>query len=589
MRQAVRDVQVLLAAIVVSGAIGAKPLGAQVVANPGDTNTIVTSVGNRFDISGGKLSGDNANLFHSLSQFGLTQTQIANFLSNPSTRNILVRVTGGDASRVDGLIQVSGSNANLFLMNPTGIIFGSTATLNVPGSFVATTANGIGFGSTWFNASGTNNYEALVGNPNSYAFTVTQPGTIVNAGNLTVGVGQQLALLGGTVVSSGGLVAPQGQIIVAAVPGQSIVRLSQPGGLLSLEVQRPTPTDRVEAWTLPVLSLPQLLTGGSGSNATGLTVDANGQVTLTGSGVAITPGDAAVQQATAGINGLLTFATGNIFDATAFLQKDSPNPGNASRSPNPPPDQLLPPNFNLIAPPDQALPRPSVRQAAPPDATLPPALPSTSVPDCGVACPQTATPSIPPTQALPTTGKTDSTSPIVNFPQSSNQPNTIVTLTDPLPQYPTQATGSQANPVQTGSVQSTPSTSIQVNSVQPSSIDLLLVNLEQNRSNGAIDDLNQSSAIALRLEALKKYLQKRWKATPQLTAKLRYTLRLDAKGAIQRVIPTGQEAAAYLADLKLTLADTQTARQAAPGLDVIVTLSPDGTVEVIPNSLTLRN
>ncbi|MBW4695558.1 MAG: filamentous hemagglutinin N-terminal domain-containing protein [Lyngbya sp. HA4199-MV5] len=577
MRRVAKDLSVCLAAVAVGSAIGVEPLRAQVVANPGDTNTIVTPVGNRFDVGGGKLSGDNANLFHSLSQFGLTQAQIANFLSNPSTRNILVRVTGGEASRLDGLIQVTGSNANLFLMNPAGILFGSNATLNVPGSFTATTANGIGFGSSWFNASGTNNYEALVGNPSSYAFTVTQPGAIVNAGSLTVGVGQRLTLLGGTVVSSGSLTAPEGQIVVAAVPGQSIVRLSQPGSVLSLEVQRPTPTDRVEAWTLPVLSLPQLLTGGSGNNATGLAVNEKGQVELTGSGVQIAPGDVAVQQATAGSKGIFQYAVGTLFDATVFLPGTKP----ASRLIVPPPDQVLPPS-NLIAPPTRVLPPPSVQESAPPNATLPPVLPSTAVPDCGVACPTQANPSTQPTQPSQTTNNAGSTAPIVNFQPTSTPPNAVVTLTDPLPQYPTQATASQPVPVNS-------SNTGQLNSNQPSNINLLMGNLEPARSNSEIDDLNETSAIALRLKALKKYLQTRWKATPQLTAALRYTLRLDARGAIQQIIPVGQAAAAYLADLKLAATDTPIARQATQTLDVTVTLSPDGTVEVIPNSLTLRN
>ncbi|MBC7970880.1 MAG: filamentous hemagglutinin N-terminal domain-containing protein [Verrucomicrobia bacterium] len=622
MRRVAREIQVLLAAIALSSAIGVDQVQAQIVPNPGDTGTTVSPVGNRFDIGGGKLSGDNANLFHSLSQFGLTQSQVANFLSNPSTRNILVRVTGGEASRLDGLIQVSGSNANLFLMNPTGIVFGASATLNVSGSFIATTANGIGFGANWFNASGTNNYEALVGNPGSYAFTVAQPGSIINAGSLTVGTGQQLALLGGTVVSSGGLAAPDGQIIVAAVPGQSIVRLSQPGSVLNLEIQRPTPTDRVEAWTLPVLSLPQLLTGGSGSNATGLTVNANGQVALTGSGVQIAPGDVAVRQATAAPGGTLFRATGSTLDATAFLQIQPLGSKPASRIVTPPPDQVLPtspvltspppdstlparpspggrlvlppdpilPPTNLIVPPTRFLPRPSVRQPVPPNSTLPPvALPSVTAPDCGSACPTQTIPSSQPTRTQ-TSGNTGST-PIVNFQSPTNQPNPVVTLSDPLPQYSSQSTASQPSQVQINSTQSNvvQSNAVQVNFVQPGDSVLPIGVPDQNLSNGAIDAVNQESAVALRLEALKKYLQKRWKATPQLSSKLQYTLFLDGKGAIQQVVPVGQEAATYLADLKLPSVGQANARPAAQGLEVTVRLSPDGTVEVIPNSLTLRN
>jgi large exoprotein involved in heme utilization and adhesion len=84
-------------------------------------------------------------------------------------------VTGGEASVINGLLQVTGSNANLYLMNPAGIVFGANARLDVAGSFTATTANGIGFGDRWFNAVGANNYATLIGNPSSFAFTMTQP------------------------------------------------------------------------------------------------------------------------------------------------------------------------------------------------------------------------------------------------------------------------------------------------------------------------------------------------------------------------------------------------------------------------------
>jgi filamentous hemagglutinin family protein len=138
---------------------------AQPIVSDGSTNTVVTPDGNRYDISGGQLSGDGANLFQSFSQFGLNENQIANFLSNPSIVNILGRVTGGNASLINGLIQVSGGNANLYLMNPAGIIFGPNSQLNVPASFTATTATGIGFDGGWFNAFGSNDYSSLTGTP----------------------------------------------------------------------------------------------------------------------------------------------------------------------------------------------------------------------------------------------------------------------------------------------------------------------------------------------------------------------------------------------------------------------------------------
>jgi filamentous hemagglutinin family protein len=250
------------------------------------TGTIVTPNGNQFDITGGTRSPDGANLFHSFSQFGLNQNQIANFLSNPTLQNILGRVNGGDVSVINGLIQVTGGNSNLFLINPAGIIFGDSARLNVPASFTATTASGIGFGTNWLNASGPNDYAALLGAPNAFAFT-SQPGAIVNTGNLTVGQGN-LSLFAGTIASPGQLSAPQGQILLATVPGQSLMRLSQVGSPLSLDIQ---PVDNTgQNPSFPIVTLPQMLTGGAGGNATGLTV-INGQVELTGSGFRIENGD----------------------------------------------------------------------------------------------------------------------------------------------------------------------------------------------------------------------------------------------------------------------------------------------------------
>ena len=161
------------------------------------TGTVVNPQGNRIDISGGKLSGDGANLFHSFQQFGLSQTQTANFLSNPAIQNILGRIVGGDVSVINGLIQVTGGNSNLFLINPAGIVFGANAQLNVPASFSATTANSIGFGDSSFNAIGSNNYATLLGSPSSFAFSAIEPASIVNRGNLAVNPGGSLTLLGG--------------------------------------------------------------------------------------------------------------------------------------------------------------------------------------------------------------------------------------------------------------------------------------------------------------------------------------------------------------------------------------------------------
>src|SRR4028118_963172 len=291
LKMALRNLSsLILAALPLAGIISiSPPAHAQSITSAGDrTNTLVTSDGDRIDITGGRLSRDGANLFHSFNKFGLDPNQTANFVSTPSIQNILGRVNGGQPSVINGLIQVTGGNSNLYLMNPSGIIFGANARLNVPADFTATTATSIGIGNGWFNAKGDNNYRDLVGTPNSFVFNIAQPGAIVNAGVLAVNAGKNLALVGGTVINTGTVTAPGGNITVASVPGESVMRLSKPGYLLSLEVpSSDTSSTQPGNWTVPILSLPQLLTGPGAEQATGVSVNSNGQVVLTSSGTQV--------------------------------------------------------------------------------------------------------------------------------------------------------------------------------------------------------------------------------------------------------------------------------------------------------------
>jgi filamentous hemagglutinin family protein len=265
------------------------PVWAQSITPANDgTGTIVEQTGNQIDINGGTISGDGATLFHGFREFGLSAGEIANFNATPEIQNILGRVTGGNASYINGLLQVSGSNANLFLLNPAGILFGSDFNLNLSGSFTATTADGISFGTGLFEAVGSPDYAALVGNPTGLVFAGETPAGLVNAGNITVAPGQTLRLIGGQVINTGTLSAPGGDITIAAVPGESFVRISQPGTVLGLELQTlgSVPTAPGNAVLTP-LDLPALLTGSPVANASGVVVNADGTVSLTGSTVTI--------------------------------------------------------------------------------------------------------------------------------------------------------------------------------------------------------------------------------------------------------------------------------------------------------------
>jgi len=256
--------------------------------------TQINTTGNTFNIQGGTFSVDGKNQFHSFQQFGLDASQIANFITNSNVQNILGRVTGGNPSVINGLIQVTNGTANLYLMNPAGVIFGTSSSLNIPGSFTATTANAIKVDEQWFGLNTSPSIlQALTGSPNGFAFTTEQPGVLLNEGNLAVQAGQQITLVGGTVVTTGTLHSEGGKISIAAVPGGKYVSISAEGSPLSLElpIETKTTLNNENPSVLTPLSLPQLLTGGTLPYPSRLISDGSTvRVAKTNEDVSITPG-----------------------------------------------------------------------------------------------------------------------------------------------------------------------------------------------------------------------------------------------------------------------------------------------------------
>ncbi|MEH2382695.1 MAG: filamentous hemagglutinin N-terminal domain-containing protein [Nostoc sp.] len=206
-------------------------------------NSSVTRNGNIFNINGGTQAGSN--LFHSFSEFSVPTGGTASFNTAIDIQNIISRVTGGSVSNIDGSIRTSG-NANLFLINPSGIIFGQNAQLNIGGSFVATTANAIAFGNQGiFSATNPTNPSLLTINPSAFLFNQIAAAPIQNnSANLSVGDNLSLLLVGGNVDMNGGsLNALGGRVELGGLAGEGIVGLNVNGNNLSLNF----PSDKLPA------------------------------------------------------------------------------------------------------------------------------------------------------------------------------------------------------------------------------------------------------------------------------------------------------------------------------------------------------
>ncbi|MGB6301334.1 MAG: filamentous hemagglutinin N-terminal domain-containing protein [Rivularia sp. (in: cyanobacteria)] len=232
--------QNLAVAIFATIAFYASDLSAQIVKDTTlPNNSSITIQDNIKVIEGGTQQGTN--LFHSFEQFSVPIDSTAYFNNISNIENIITRITGKSISRIDGIIRANGT-ANLFLINPNGIVFGENAALNIGGSFLATTASSINFADgTLFSATQPETKPLLTINvPIGLQFGATaasirnQSQTSANNENnffgnivgLQVPIGKSLALIGGNIIlENGNLTADSGRIELASVASNSFVNL----------------------------------------------------------------------------------------------------------------------------------------------------------------------------------------------------------------------------------------------------------------------------------------------------------------------------------------------------------------------------
>jgi filamentous hemagglutinin family protein len=190
-------------------------------------NSSIIQKGLIEEINGGSIQGNN--LFHSFNQFSVSPGQTAYFNNIDSIVNVIGRVTGNNISFISGILKANG-NANLFLLNPNGIIFGQGATLNIGGSFLASTAYSINFsdGFRFESKTATDSFVSstspvslslgqspssisINGQGHSLASGVFTPvrGAGVSSNDLRVAPGESIILVGGNIDFDGGILTVQ--------------------------------------------------------------------------------------------------------------------------------------------------------------------------------------------------------------------------------------------------------------------------------------------------------------------------------------------------------------------------------------------
>ena len=189
----------------------------------GSMGTTGSLVGPDYQITEDLGQRTGGNLFHSFGQFNINSAESATFSGSAGIKNVISRVTGGQASIIDGAFRSTIPGANVYFLNPSGVIFGENASLDVQGSFHASTTDYLKFkdGGKFETGVATANPVLTTAAPEAFGFLNDTPAKIeIWGGNnklLKVPEGETLSLIGGDInINDRSLYAPSGQVILAS-------------------------------------------------------------------------------------------------------------------------------------------------------------------------------------------------------------------------------------------------------------------------------------------------------------------------------------------------------------------------------------
>lgn len=247
-KRSVRSLVRLKAGIAATGLCLPIATSAQ-IATDGTVGPQVQLTGPDFDIHAELGRQVGSNLFHSFQEFQIHTGESATFSGPNDIHNVIGRVTGGDASNIDGTLRSTMPNADVYLINPAGVVFGEQASIDVPGSLHVSTADQVEFADgNVYSAAQPEISVLTVADPVSFGFLRENPADIqVNGSRLEMKTGRTLSLSAGNIRMQGtaagqGIVAPGGEIQLSTGPDGTIELRNMtldtsgsPGGQVALQ------------------------------------------------------------------------------------------------------------------------------------------------------------------------------------------------------------------------------------------------------------------------------------------------------------------------------------------------------------------